>query len=59
MELGKRKVVKTFKDDREMMGWLTNPLSIPALQREYPAGQWSAHIDMVDREVYVTKKETQ
>lgn len=46
------KIVKTFKDDREMGAWLTGD-GPEALKAEYPPSKYSASLDMVDRQVTV------
>lgn len=56
MKKGESKVVKSFTDDREMAGWLASGAA-DALKIVYPPSQYSAKLDMVAREVTVTKKE--
>lgn len=46
---------KTFTTDREMTSWLAVEANIDGLKAKYPAGEYSAELNLIDKQVIITK----
>ena len=49
------KVVKTFSSEREMHNWLADANNVEKLKKEYPPPKYTADLDLINKQVKVTK----
>lgn len=49
-------VARSFETEHEMLDWLAVPANVDALKTEYPPAEYTATVDLVNREVHVVCK---
>jgi len=48
-------VVKSFKTDKLMFEWISNPENIESVKEQYPPPKYNGDVDLINKQIIVTE----